>query len=65
MKKSNISQIAVLCGLALGVMALWAGAAPIGVNGDQVIGGWYADIAAEEDTIVKVVLTRLADWLPS
>jgi hypothetical protein len=42
MKKSSISQIAILCGLALGVMALWASAAPIGVSGDQIIGGWYS-----------------------
>ena len=45
MKSSSISQIAVLCGLALGVMALWAGAAPIGIDGEQIIGGWYGYIA--------------------
>jgi hypothetical protein len=41
MKKSSISQVTVICGLVFGVMALWAGAAPIGINGDQIIGGWF------------------------
>jgi hypothetical protein len=42
MKTSSISQIIVFCGLALGIMALWVSTAPIGINGDQVIGGWYS-----------------------
>lgn len=42
MKTSRISQVSILFGLAVGLMALWAGAVPIGVSGDLVTGGWYS-----------------------
>jgi hypothetical protein len=34
------SQIALVIGLGVGLLALWGGAAPIGVNGDLVTGAW-------------------------
>ena len=40
MKTSNLSRITLLCGLALGIMVLWAGASPIAEGADLLIGGW-------------------------
>lgn len=41
MKTSNLSRITLLCGLALGIMVLWAGASPIAEGADSLIGGWW------------------------
>jgi hypothetical protein len=34
------SQVTLLIGLALGFVAIWAGAAPVGLTGDLVTGSW-------------------------
>ena len=41
MKTSTFSKFSLLCGLALGIMVLWAGASPITEGADSLIGGWY------------------------
>jgi len=44
MKTSNLSRITLLCGLALGIMVLWAAAAPSATGEDSLIGGdWYPE----------------------
>jgi len=40
MKTSNLSRITLLCGLALGIMVLWAAVAPSATNVDSARGGW-------------------------
>jgi len=40
MKRSGISQIAVLFGLAIGLIVLLAGSIPVGVSGELFTGGW-------------------------
>lgn len=42
MKSMKLSHISLVVGFAVAVMALWAGATPLGVGGDLVVGGWYA-----------------------
>jgi hypothetical protein len=40
MKTTRCSQTAVLIGLAVGLCALWAGGAPVGLYGDLLTGSW-------------------------
>jgi hypothetical protein len=40
MKSVKFSQIALIVGLVVGLTALWAAAAPVGVAGDLITGGW-------------------------
>lgn len=39
MKARKFSQVPLLIGLLIGVLALWGGAAPVGATGDLVTGG--------------------------
>jgi len=41
MKTSNLSRITLLCGLALGIMVLWAATAPSAVGAGSDRGGWH------------------------
>jgi hypothetical protein len=37
---SKWSQVPLVIGLAVGCLAIWSGAAPVGLNGDLVTGSW-------------------------
>ena len=40
MRSIKFTHVSLVAGLTLGIMALWAGAAPIGAIGDLMTGGW-------------------------
>jgi len=40
LKMSKWSQVTLLMGLAVGFLAIWSGAAPVGLTGDLVTGSW-------------------------
>ena len=47
MKILSFSRISFVVGLALGIMVLYAGAAPMATSADLLIGGWYPSSANE------------------
>ena len=51
MKAFSIPRISLVCGLALGLMVLWAGAAPKSMTATSFIGGWTpgGDCCEDED----------------
>jgi hypothetical protein len=42
MKRIRRSQVPLFLGLALGLMALWVTASPVGASGDLITGSWTA-----------------------
>jgi len=42
MRTRMSSPVLLLIGLALGLLAMWAAASPVGATGDLVTGGWEA-----------------------
>lgn len=41
MKVLSFSRLSLVCGLVLGLMVLWAAAAPTAMSLDSLKGGWY------------------------
>lgn len=41
MKSGKFSHMAMMIGLLLGVVAVWASATPVAGDGDRVVGGWW------------------------
>jgi hypothetical protein len=54
MRSIKCAHVSLIAGLALGMVALWAGATPIGAVGDLTMGGW-TDCLTQED--VRVAAT--------
>lgn len=48
---SRFSCLSLVAGLVIGVVALWASAAPILGTGDSIIAGWYMRTSVEGDPI--------------